>query len=206
MTKKNGFLLELSVSIFVFILGIYTPYTFYFHSTGPFGVFQWGILILICFGITFNTFLNVIDKKWKGKKRLVPLSICLIGSFVSLSVFYLDHETFEKLDWIINKKNRFFIVQQLQKENYKPDFIGFKKIDSFLPISNGGNEVFIKKCENGISIKFWIDRGMLHNHSEFVYTTCTNEIQEITKIIQQKNDPSRYRQMDKNWYRLNNYD
>ncbi len=202
MIKNKGFKFEIIISIIIFILGIYIPY-FSFYS-GPF--FEWFFLILLCFGVTFNTFLNVLDKKWSGKYRFIPLFFCSLGTIIAFSIFYVEQSTFEKIDWEINGYKRKKIVSEILNNQLKIDNRNLIQLHTFISLSNGGNQISIRKCNSGITVKFWIDRGLLDNHSEFVFSNCPEDISKIKEILKGNKNDEKYRKIEANWYRLNNYE
>jgi hypothetical protein len=129
----------------------------------------------------------------------------LSGTIIAFSIFYIDQSTFEKVDWYINYEARKQIVSDLLDN--KP-FIKDNQpiqLNTFIPVSNGGNEIAVRKCESGITVIFWIDRGNYNHHSEFVYSNCPEDIASINHILKSNKNNNSYRQIEPNWYRLNNY-
>lgn len=204
--KISRFQIELLISIIVFILGIYIPIKAYYHTSGPFAFLEWGFLMILCLIGTFNTVTNYLLKKLANKYRYVPMLFCLLGTSIALSIFYLDSITFEELDWKTNREKRKRIVLDILTNKIKSDSLDLIQLDTWIPLSNGGNEISVRKCKSGITVKFWIDRGFLDTHSEFVYSNCPEDISAINELIKRYNDKKIYKQIEPNWYRLNNYD
>lgn len=205
MTNKNRFRIEVLLSTIVLILGFYIPYNSYYNTSGPFGFFESIFLLLLCSGVTFNTTLNFFSKKWENKYRYIPLILTFSGTIIAFSIFYVDHKTFEKIDWNINYNTRKQIISDILNKKIKLDENKLVQLNTLIPVSNGGNKISIRQCESGITVKFWIDRGLLDAHSEFVFTNCTEDIEAINKILKTNKNRHLYKQIEPNWYRLNNY-
>lgn len=205
MSFKNKFRVEVFLSMFVLILGLYIPYNSYFNASGPFGFFESFFFLLLCFGFTLNTTLNFFNKKWDYRNHYIPFLLSLTGTVIAFSIFYVDQRTFEKIDWKMNYETRKQIVSEILSGKIKMNESKLLQLNTFVPVSNGGNEIFIKKCKTGITVKFWIDRGFLDHHSEFIFTNCTEDIKAINHILKKNKNSELYRQIEPNWYRLNNF-
>jgi hypothetical protein len=130
-----------------------------------------------------NTTLNFFNKKWENKNRYIPLLLTLSGTVIAFSIIYVDQRTFEKIDWNINYDTRKQIISEILNKKIKIDENKLLQLNTLIPVSNGGNEISIRQCESGITVKFWIDRGLLDNHSEFVFTNCPEDIEAINNIL-----------------------
>ena len=205
MNTFNRFQLEILLAAIALILGLYIPYDAHFNTSGPFGFFESLFFILLCYGITFNIVLNFFAKKWEKKKRFISLLLALTGTTIACSIFYVDHRTFEEIDWLMNYDTRNRIVKEILNKQTKTEEFKLQQLHTWIPVSNGGNEIFVQKSKAGITVKFWIDRGFLDTHSEFVFTNCPEELAAIHHLLKVHPNNDNYRKIESNWYRLNNY-
>jgi hypothetical protein len=77
------------------------------------------------------------------------------------------------------------------------------KYNSFPPISNGGNEVFVSITPTGkVEAKFYIDRGFLDHYSAFIYTERQADIEYYERTIREGSSSKRVERKAPNWYRV----
>ncbi len=205
MNTFNRFQLEILLATIALILGLYIPYHAHFIASGLLGFFESIFFILLCFGITFYTVLNVFNNKKENKKRFIPLLLALTGTTIACSIFYVDHKTFEEINWRMNYDTRKQIVKEILNNKTKTEEFKLQQLHTWIPVSNGGNEIFVQNSKAGITVKFWIDRGFLDTHSEFVFTNCPEELANIRHLLKVHPNNGHYRKIEPNWYRLNNY-
>jgi hypothetical protein len=186
----------------IFLLGLYQPF-FVYYSTGPVGMFTFMLYALL--GLILS--LIFLVKIFKSLK-FVPLPFVLgsIGILLGLGIFFYG-DSLENIDWSIHRAEREKIIEKLKKDYSGENFQGLVQLNSYFPLSNGGNEVYINMAAGQyLTVKFWIDRGFLDSHSEFVYTDNPSDIEDLDRIIKQHEDyTTLYRKIDEHWYRVNDW-
>lgn len=194
------------MAILTLFLSIYVPYRSYFYACGPFGFIDFILEFTFFISFTLIILFNYFDKRWSGTKRFTPFVINLMGITLFLIYLNLNDSTLENINWRINQSRRKEIVADILAGKLKENSQNLIQINSTIPVSNYGNEISVKRSENGITITFWIDRGLLDTHSEFVFTNCPKQIDVINKLLALYKNNNQYRKIEKNWYRLNNFE
>jgi hypothetical protein len=175
------------------------PFLFYY----TYGFFKLIFLIplgLIGLGLTIYLFFSVCKYAATNTKYHI---IGLILAFV-IGFFTIRTDALEYMDWKFRKAERDKIVEEVKAGILEPDDNGIYHLTSntFLPISNGGNDIVITEKENGTtSVEFYIDRGFIDHYSAFLYTNDENEIAGLDRVIANGSNRA-FKKFGDNWYRV----
>ncbi len=164
-------------------------------------------LIITLFVLTLVQLVRLI----KERKNLTRIRIqkLLVFSILFVMTFFhsFTNRQIEKVDWFIFENIRIEIVEQVKKEELKPnvDWNGWvcELPFEFPVVSNGGNDigVFRNKIDNTITVQFWVFRNFFDNPSTyFMYTEDNTTIERIEKKI--SNNPKENWKLKENWYRV----
>jgi hypothetical protein len=169
---------------------------FYYYTYGLFALFvviPYLIISLILTGIILTPLIK--RKKVSSFHKYGSIS-AVLGGAISL---IFGSELIENIDWELRLKQRNMIVEKALNVKINDTKL---KMNSFPPISNGGNEVFINYNPTGsITVTFYIDRGFIDHYSAFIYTTDTSRIKEFEARTKSEWNRTN-KKMDENWYRI----
>ena len=111
----------------------------------------------------------------------------------------------ENFDWWISYDERNQIVEKVKKGRLEPNTKmnnGICRLPFDFPIvSDGGNDIWINKDENGLTVKFWISRGFFEApQTYFIYTNDNESRRYYNELIKKK--PGKNWKLEENWYRI----
>ncbi|HRZ42858.1 MAG TPA: hypothetical protein P5228_09180 [Bacteroidales bacterium] len=185
-----------TLTIILLILALVQSPFFYYYTSGLLSIIFGLPYILISLTITGILVKPLIKRKLFTRFHLYGVIIAIVIGITSL-IFGLD--LVEKLDWKLRRKERELIVERVRRGEFKGNKL---KMNSFPPISNGGNEIlFDHEPRGSITVTFFIDRGFIDHYSAFVYTTDTARIRRFdarTKSDWKKTS----KKICENWYRI----
>lgn len=191
-------------------------------------VFGWIILTLfnyyfmIPFFITFEIlglilfFLvgSIVQLVKLFKERRTLSAIRILKTIIFLGLLFLTvnqpltNRAIEKVDWKIFYAKRMEVVEKVLNEEIQSttdkNFWIYKLPYRFPVISNGGNDVFIKRNDTigSVTVEFYISRNYHDSPSpKFVYTTDPEYLSKINRQI--KTRPEKNWKIQRNWYRYN---
>lgn len=193
--NNNSVLFNVWTMITVGLAIVQAP-LFYYYTFGLFTLFVVIPFLVISLILTSVILTPVIKrKKVSIFHKYGAILAVLLGT---ISLIY-GSELIEKVDWKLRLKQRNLIVEKALKGEIKESRL---KMNSFPPISNGGNEVFINYNPAGsITVTFYIDRGFIDHYSAFIYTTDTSRIKEFEARTKSEWNRTN-KKMDENWYRI----
>jgi len=174
---------------------------FYYYTYGPIGSLIMLLYSLIGVGLTLWLFV-ILPNNENNRSRIINTTGLILAVIIGIFSWF-QQDNMEKLDWKLRKNKRQEIVSKILSDELMPNE---SKIDTvykisnwtFPPISNGGNAIVIEKKEEGITVKFFIDRGIRHHHSAFVYTNNPKKIKDLNRRIKFENSIK----LEPNWYRI----
>jgi len=168
---------------------------FYYFISGFAGMLIEVPYMLIGLGLTITLLNSLIKfKNTNSRYHIIGLIVTILIAFPASSI---QSNVMEHLDWKLQLTKRTAIVEQVKAGLLKPDEQGWcmLKDNSFLPVSNGGNKIFISHDKNGfLEIEFYIDPGFLDHYSALVYTD--------RKLDMSQKDSDVIRHLDAHWYTL----
>lgn len=193
--NSNPILLNGLTTIIIGLAIAQAPF-FYYYTFGPFTFFvviPYLFISLLLTGIILSQLIR--RKKVSNFQKYGVIMAVIIGT----TSLIFGSELIEKLDWELRLKERNSIVEKILNGEIKDSKL---MMNSFPPISNGGNEIFIDyKPEGSITVTFYIDRGFIDNYSAFIFTNDDSKIKEFdarTKSDWNKTN----KKLDSNWYRI----
>lgn len=178
---------------------LYIPFSYY-YSYGFVTFFIFFFFLLIALPLTVWLAIRLI-KRIKTKEAYPYYLLATSLLLLVFNTFY-SSDLIEKLDWQYQYSERVAIIEKVREGKIKA-VDGRVKSNSFPPISNGGNEVFVSITPTGeVEATFYIDRGFLDHYSAFVYTERQADINAYERNIKEGSTSKRVERMAKNWYRV----
>lgn len=169
---------------------------FYYYTSGLFTLFVVIPYLIISLTLTTIILTPLIKRKKVSNLQKYGVVVAVLIGIVSL---FFGSELIEKLDWKLRFKQRNMIVEKALNGEINDTKL---KMNSFPPISNGGNEVFIDYNPTGsITVTFYIDRGFIDHYSAFIFTTDTSRIKEFEARTRSDWNQTN-KKIDENWYRI----
>lgn len=145
-----------------------------------------------------------VERKSLGALRIVKL-VVFVGLFLLTYYRWWTFEVIEKADWAILGGQRMTMAEQIQSGKLKLEHEGglWKLPFHFLPLSNGGNDIFVKRNTQNDKwiIAFVVFANFFDAPSIYrVYTDDPLEIQYLDrKAIEY---PAENWKLAPNWYRI----
>jgi hypothetical protein len=172
-----------TTTILLVIALLQGPILYYFTS-GFFKLIGTVIFGLVGLVLTLILFIDILRHKSTNTKYHI---IGLIAAFIfGLSTFFWDTPV-EYMDFYLRKSERNQIVEDVKKG---------------LPVAQNSNDIDIDENAKGIvSVRFYIDHGLLDHFSAFVYTNDPNEIRTLNSGVGPFGGGV-VKKLDTNWYRV----
>jgi len=186
----------LIVTLILLLALIQSPLFFYFTSgkVKTFGLISYA---LVGFCLTALMFYLILKRNFKNNGYNITV-LCV--SFL-VGVLTLRPDIIEYLDWKYRQDEREAIIDEIKESKLKPDNYGLAHVvqNTFLPISNGGNYILIRKKMNGlVSVEFYTDRTLIEHYSALLYTNDPDEIAIMDRSSEHNNRFAR--KYGENWY------
>ena len=184
------------VTIITIGLAIAQAPFFYYYTFGLFSLFVVIPYLFISLTLTGILLTPLIKRKKVSNFQKYGVIVAVVIGTLSL-IFGSD--LIEKLDWKLRLKERNMIIEKALNGEIKDYKL---KMNSFPPISNGGNEVFIDDKPKGtITVTFYIDRGFIDHYSAFIFTTDPSRIKQFDARTNSDWNITN-KKIDNNWYRI----
>ena len=186
----------LIVTLILLLALIQAPLFFYFTSGT---VKMFGLIIYAIAGFCLTALMLYLIIKNDLKNNGYKVTVLCV-SFL-LGVLTLRPDIIEYLDWKYRLDERIAIINEVKQNKLKPDKGGIAHVvqNTFLPVSNGGNDILIKKNMNGLtSVEFFTDRTLTEHYSALLYTNDPDEI----GVMDRSSEHDRHfaRKFDDSWY------
>jgi hypothetical protein len=186
----------LIVTLVLLLALIQAPLFFYFTS-GTIKMF--GLIIYAIMGFCLTALMLYLILKRDFKNNVYNITV--LGVSFLLGVLTLRPDIIEYLDWKYRLDERMAIIDGVKQNKIKPDQYGIAHVvqHTFLPVSNGGNDILVKNNLNGLlSVEFYTDRTLIEHYSAFLYTTDPNEM----GVMDRSSEHDRHfaHKLDENWY------
>lgn len=135
--------------------------------------------------------------------KILNIIIVLGISLTSCKIFKSSRQIDWKKEWIESGGALKDLTQQIKKnENgiYKPGNNNFP-LSFHYPFDEGFSIGYSAQIDTGaISIRYYLDRGLLDHFSAFIYTNDSAELAELEIKIQQDGNDSK---IEEHWYIVN---
>jgi hypothetical protein len=183
------------ITTILLIMALFQGPYFYYYTDGfiklifsvPF--YLTGLILSIILALNL-----IIHRSTNTQYTVIGLTIAFLIGLLTVRVNAMEY-----IDFHLQKSKRDKIVEDIKRGVIISEHLNDY---SFLPISNGGNDITIAKNNNGtIEIEFFVDRGFIDHYSVFLYTNNVVEINNFDKGIATRDMPG-VSKMANNWYRI----